>query len=367
MEKKVKRVMPVWTFLMTLFLIVIGILFLKGETYRLYASAFFLLYHVTQSAWVAIILVAVVQNLAFLPLRFLGEITWPNMKEFTQKLEEEKDSQQQYFLLKKKVYQGDFPVFVYTVNFVLLLIAFISAGRVFLLDFYSTHSKIEQKYLYSFVPYPEYPMQGVIFPFPFFKVTETFAIDWQWIILFWVMVVFLLIVPTLLWRSLTGLFGVEKPLFLDLRIKINRIKFAVIGIVGSLFLFSLYFLRNIPKAFEGYVWTADLSKQNTTFNIVTSLATFVAAIYMGNRHHKETAREAKLADIDSQLIEKVYKQKMKETNRNAFMIAVFAYWLTHQMPCSHDLSVLAFEAVYIIASFTIDPFLRKKALAISKS
>lgn len=358
--------MPVWTFLMTLFLIVIGILFLRGESYRLYASAFFILYHFSSSAWVAIILVAVVQNIAFLPLRFLGEMTWPNMKEFTHKLEEEKDSQQQYFLLKKRVYQGDFSVFVYTINFVLLLLAFISAGRVFLLDFYSTHSKIEQKYLYSFVPYPEYPMQGVIFPFPLVRVTESFAVSWQWIVLFWVVVTLILVVPTLIWRSVTGIFNLTKPLFLEARIKINRVKFAIIGVAGSLFLFSLYFLRNIPKAIEGFIWTADLSKQNTSFNIITSVATFIAAVYMGNRHHKETAREAKLAGVDPVLIDKVHKQKMKETNRNAFLIAIFAYWLTHQMPCSHDLSVLAFEAVYIIASFTIDPFLRKKALAVSR-
>jgi hypothetical protein len=45
--------------------------------------------------------VAVVQNIAFLPLRFLGEITWPKLKEFEEELELEKNKDDQSFLLRK--------------------------------------------------------------------------------------------------------------------------------------------------------------------------------------------------------------------------------------------------------------------------
>lgn len=364
MESSQKK-LPISTLFFTGFMILVGIWFLRGGSYRLYASLFFTLYHLTQSAWISIILVAVAQNIAFLPLRFLGEITWPKLKEFEEELELEKNKDDQSFLLRKKVHSGDWPVVLYTINFVLLLIAFISAGRVFLLDFYSVHHKIDaQKYLYNWVPYPEYPLSGVEFPFPFVHVTDSIAIGWGKILIFWLIVAGILLLPWGIWNLLKNVFGITKPLFVNIRIKINRLRIGIIGIVGSLFILSLYLLRNVPVSFLPTILYADLSRQNTTFNIVTSLATFVATIFMGAKHHEEVRKEAK-GNFSQAIIDKVYKDNMRETTRNAFLIAIIAYFLTHLMPCSHDLSVLAFEAVYILASYTIDPFLRRKARAIT--
>lgn len=365
MESSQKK-LPISTLFFTGFMILVGIWFLRGGSYRLYASLFFTLYHLTQSAWLSIILVAVVQNIAFLPLRFLGELTWPKLKEFEDELELEKSKDMQSFLLRKKVHSGDWPVVLYTINFVLLLIAFISAGRVFLLDFYSVYHKIDAiKYLYDWVPYPNYPLFGVEFPFPFIHVTDTMAIGWNRILLFWLIVAVALLVPWAVWNLLKNTFGISRPLFVNLRIKMNRIRIGIIGIVGSLFILSLFVMRNIPTSFLPTILYADLSKQNTTFNIVTSLATFVATIFMGAKHHEEVRKEAK-GKYPQLVIDKIYKDNMRETTRNAFLIAIIAYFLTHLMPCSHDLSVLAFEAVYIAASYTIDPILRRKARAITE-
>lgn len=365
MESSQKR-LPISTLFFTGFMLLIGIWFLRGGSYRLYASLFFTLYHLTRSAWVSIILVAVVQNIAFLPLRFLGELTWPKLKEFEQELEQEKSKDMQSFLLRKKVHSGDWPVVLYTINFVLLLIAFISAGRVFLLDFYSVHHKIDaQKYLYNWVSYPEYPLAGVEFPFPFVHVTDSVALGWGKILFFWLVVAAVLLIPWAIWNLLKNIFGITKPLLVGIRIKINRLRIGLVGVVGSLFILSLFVLRNIPIAFSPTLLFADLSKQNTTFNIVTSLATFVATIFMGAKHHEEVRKEA-AGKYPSEVIDKIYKENMRETTRNAFLIAAIAYLLTHLMPCSHDLSVLAFEAVYIAASYTIDPILRRKARAMTE-
>ena len=123
-------------------------------------------------------------------------------------------------------------------------------------------------------------------------------------------------------------------------------------------------MRNFPTSIEPVMLFADIAKQNTAFNIITALATFIATIFMGEKHHKEERDTALEAGFEKELVEKVHKEKSKETMRNAFLIATLAYFLTHLMPCSHDLSVLSFEGVYILASYTIDPFLKKKAKSV---
>jgi len=362
-----QRKLPFSTLFFSIFLILVGIWFFSGESFRLYGSLFFSLYHIFNNSWVAIILVAVVQNVAFLPLRFLGELTWPKMKAFEEELEEQKSKEEQSFLLKKKVHSGEWPVVIYTINFILLLVAFISAGRFFLLEFYSEAHKIDaSKYFYSWVPYPEYPLSGIQFPFPWVKVLASTAISWTNIFLVWIVIFSLMFVPRILWKWIRNATGFRPAVMVNLRIRLNRVHFWLIGIVGTLFIVSLYFLRNIPTWIEPVMLYADISKQNTAFNIVTSVATFIATIFIGEKHHSEEKDTALKAGYDPGLVEKVHKEKSRETLRNAFLIATTAYFLTHLMPSSHDLSVLSFEAVYILASYTIDPILKRKASAMQK-
>jgi hypothetical protein len=166
----------------------------------------------------------------------------------------------------------------------------------------------------------------------------------------------------MLWKWIRNSTGLKPAILVNLRIKLNRIHYWLIGIIGSLFIASIYLFRNFPSAAEGVLLSADISKQNTSFNIITALATFVATIFMGNKHNKEQREHALKNGLSQEIVDRVHRESTRTTLRNAFLIAVVAYFLTHLMPCSHDLSVLAFEAVYIIASYTIDPLVKKNAL-----
>lgn len=336
-------------------LIFLVIWFLRGGSFRLYASLFFGLYHLTKSSWVSIILVSVVQNIFFLPFRILYERFYLDLKKFEKALKQTR-TEDQYFLLNKNVREGNTSVLFYTINFVFLLIAFVSAGRVFLLEFYRT--PIDPAYLYSYIPYPEYPLQGVIFHFPFFHVTNTFSLNWSTILFIWAVPIGILALLRIFWRLLKPLLSKSKTL-LKYRIGYNRLVFLIGGFLGTFIILSTLFLRNIPTSGYFYMLTADLSHQNTIFNIITAVCTFLAAIYSGLQHNKEESAEARKAGIPQAIIDKVNKANMKEKFRNGLFLGIFALWVTRLMPSSHDLSVLAFEALYVMSPITFDLLIPK--------
>lgn len=350
-----RRGAPLVTMITIAILGVIGVWFFRGGSFRLYASLFFGLYHITQLSWLSIILVSVVQNIVFLPFRLLYERFYRDIKDFENEIEKTK-SDEQYFLLNTKIRSGDKSVLFYALNFVLLFIAFISAGRVFLLEFYRT--PIASHWLYKYIPYPEYPLKGVIFNFPFFKVTETTAVPWDKI--WWVVgaVVLVMVGMRLLWRVVRPILTNNKGL-LKLRISYNKTLYWISGFIGILMVAVIILLRNWPTGFAPMTLSADLSLQNTTFNLITAIATALATIYSTVQHKNENASLARKAGIPEEIITKVGKEKMREGMRNAMLLGVFAFFATRLMPCSHDLSVMAFEALYVLSPVTFDLLIPK--------
>lgn len=349
-----RRWLPFATLLFFVFLIFLVIWVSKGGSFRLYGSIFFLLYSVTQQVWLSIFLVSLVQNLLFLPFRIINFRLHSDFDVFEDELKKVKQQNEQQILLTKKITEGNLSIIFYILNFILLTLAFFSAGRFFLLDFY-TH-KISNFFLYQFVPYPEYPLKGLIFKFPFFEITKTIALDWKTIFIFWGYVFGFLIVLRLLWKF-TRFFLSKNKHLLRFRISYNHFLLFFGGFIMTLFFVSLYFLRHIPIEIKWLYLSADLSKQNTEFNIITAVATFLATIYSGFQHNREGAKEARANNIPEDIIKKVSKQRMGKSFKNGFALATVAYFVTHLMPCSHDLSVLSFEFVYILAPHTIDRFL----------
>lgn len=353
---------PKLTIFLVLALLVIGIWFFKGQSFRLYASMFFGLYDVTGLIWLSIILVSVLQNIFFLPLQMIGTRVWPKVKEFEAELEKT-NTDDQYFVFHKKIQGGDSSIIFYVFNFVLLAIAFFSAGRVFLLDFYSQHNKINSWFLYKFIPYPEYPLNGTIFNFPWFKITKIVSWDWSQIMDMWLWIVGIMVALRLIWW-IVRIALKNNAQILKFRIKYNRLLLALGGVAGTILILSTIFLRNIPVGFEYLNLTADLAKQNTVFNIITAIATFFAAIYSGYRHNSEGRRDAIAEGMDKSAVDKVFLNAMKVTMRNGVMLAIFAYVVTHQMPCSHDLSVLSFEFIYVISPLYMNKLTPKKKTAL---
>lgn len=349
------RSLPILSTILIIILLALGFWFFRGGSFRLYASLFFGLYYLTKTSWLSIILVSVVQTIAFLPLRIIGQKYDPEIKDFEHELTQTQ-SDDQYFLLNRKVQQGDPSIVFYILNFVLFVIAFVSAGRVFLLEFY--HTQIDPGYLYSFIPYPKYPLQGTIFRFPFFEVTKTISYGWQPVLTFWGSILAFLVLLRLLWWLLRPILTTNQEL-LKFRIAYNKILILVGGFIGTLFLASIYLSFHFPVAFKPVMLSADISKQNTIFNLVTAIATFLATIHSGWTHHRQASREASLRGIPSHIIDRVFRANMRTTLRNAVLIALFAFWITRLMPCSHDISVLSFELMYVISPFTFDIFLPK--------
>jgi hypothetical protein len=336
-------------------LLTVGYWFIKGGSFRLYASLFFGLYYLTHLSWLSIIGVSVIQNILFLPLRILYERFYLDLKKFEHEIKKTKE-EEQYILLNKNVREGNASVIFYIINFVFLFIAFISAGRVFLLEFYRT--PIPHHYLYSFIPYPDYPLQGVVFTFPFFNIKSTMAVDWKYILYFWGGLIGILTILRLLWRFLKRFISGNKSL-LQLRRGYNRIVLIVGGFIGTFIVLSTFALRHIPTSFNFFNISVDLSLQNTTFNLVTAICTFFAAIYSGFQHSSEEAREARKINIPEDIISKVRVAYLRNSIRNGILLGVSAFWVTRLMPCSHDLSVLAFEACYVLSPVTFDLLIPK--------
>jgi hypothetical protein len=346
---------PLATLLCVAFLIFLAFWFFQGNSFRLYASLFFGLYYLTNLSWLSIILVSVVQNIFFLPLRLLYERFYVDLKDFENELDKSK-ADDQYFILNRHVREGNLSVIFYILNFVILLIAFVSAGRVFLLEFY--HTPINPSWLYSQIPYPNYPLNGVVFNFPFFKVTQTMALDWWTIFYIWAIPVSVLVVFRLLWLILRPLLTRNHSI-LRFRIGINRLKLLISGFAGTLLILSLFFFRHIPTDVQFYYLSADLSKQNTVFNIITAVCTMLAAVYSGVQHSQEAAKEARKLGIPENIITKVSHQTIRTSFGNGILLGLLALWLTRLMPCSHDLSVLAFEFLYVISPLTFDLLIPK--------
>ena len=351
-----KQRLPIITFLFLIFLIVVLVWFFRGGSFRFYASLFFGLYFLTKSTWISIIFVGVIQTLIFLPFRIINENLNPDLKEFEKEINKTTGENQQ-ILLTRQIKSGSWSVVFHTLNFILLALAFFSVGRIFLLDFY--HYPIDaSKFLYDFIPYPAYPLQGTIFNFPWIHILKTTALSWQTIFTIWGVLLGFFVVLRLIWLFLRRFLSKNKSI-LNIRIQYNQLLIFGSGFTGTLFLISLFVFRHIPTAGEIIILSADLAKQNTGFNIITAICTFIATIASGIKNNRELINEARLNNIPEESIKKVTRQHLKKSAQNGLFLSLFTLWVTRLMPCSHDLSVLSFEFIYFISPFTFDRLVKK--------
>ncbi|MFA6369260.1 MAG: hypothetical protein WCX20_02685 [Candidatus Shapirobacteria bacterium] len=351
--------LPFWTTILLVFIIVLMVWFFKGGSFKLYASIFFSIYSITGQIWVSVILIGIIQNIIFLPLRIIGNSFDPSLKKFEDELDKIKKEETQSLVFTKKIKEGSLPVVFYIFNFFVNSIAFFSAGRIFLIDFYSDPLKLQKmNLLYDFVPYPKYPLKGINFHFPLFKITETMALDWSKIFMIIGLIVLFFVVIRLLWRILRIFLGRNKKV-LFARIKYNRLLFTISGFGGVLLILIVFFLRHIPTAFESFVFIANLSHQNTPMNFVTAVGTFIVTIHAGYRNNTEAAKKAELINIPPEIIKKVFRDKMQQSFKNAIVLGLGAFFITNQIPSAFELSVTTFEVMYLIYPYTFGQIIKK--------
>ncbi|HOY61186.1 MAG TPA: hypothetical protein PK045_01625 [Candidatus Woesebacteria bacterium] len=345
--------MPMATTFLVIFLVVIAVWFFKGGSFRLYASAFFSLYYLTGQIWVSVLLIGICQNIVLLPMRFIGMRLSQSFKDFEEEIEKSSNNDA-YLVFTDKVKKGDWGILFYILNFIVNAIAFFSAGRIFLIDFYT--QKLDPALLYKWVPYPDYPLVGTIFKLPFFKITETISVDWKTILFIWLGISLFFAVLKLLWRIFRAFLTNNKKI-LALRINYNRLLLQSGGFSGTVLILSIILLRNFPVKFENWLLLADLTRQNTTMNFITAVGTFLTTVHAGYTRHNIDKKIAEKRGVDEIRLDKVFKDKMKETFRNALFLGLGAFFITNQIPCAFELSVATFEALYMLSPYTFDKIL----------
>jgi hypothetical protein len=350
-----RTLLPFVTFFLVIFLVLIFIWFFRGGSFRLYASIFFSLYNLTGQIWISVLLIGIFQNVAFLPLRFIGQFAWPTINDFEEALQEKNKEDSQYFVFRKKITEGSLPFVFYIFNFVINAIAFFSAGRIFLIDFYTT--KLNPAYLYHFVKYPQYPLLGTDFHFPFFKITQTYSFDWWTIAKIWIGITLFFAVTRLLWQPFKWIFGKNIKL-LSARIKVNHLLLKIGGFGVPLILISMYVFRHIPTAFQGFWLIADLTHQNTIMNTITAIGTFLTFVHAGYTNNSKAADNALKNNIPPDIVNKVFKEKMRTSIKNAVILGLGAFFITNQIPSAFELSVAMFELLYILSPYTFDRLLK---------
>lgn len=348
-----RLLMPLGTTILVIFVIWLAIWFFRGGSFRLYASAFFSLYYITGQVWVSVLLIGICQNIVFLPLRFIGMRLSNSFKDFEERMEKTKDDEA-YLVFTEKVKKGDLSIIFYIFNFLVNAVAFLSAGRIFLIDFYS--QKLDPSYLYKWVPQPNYPLVGTNFNFPFFKITETMSLSWLTILYIWLGISLFFAVIKLLWRVFK-IFLSKNEKILGMRINYNKLMLQTGGFSGTILILSIIFLRNIPTQFESWWLVADLTRQNTTMNMITAIGTFLTTIHAGYTRHRIDAEIARKRAVDEKIVNKVFSEKMRGSFRNALILGAGAFLVTNQIPCAFELSVATFEVLYILSPYTFDKIL----------
>lgn len=327
--------------------------FFSGISYQFYASFLFLFYGVTHSMWVSVVLLGVFQTLLMIPFRMIRVIKSNNIQEFRHTVEKLKDEKQQAFILKKQFRQGNATFLFYAVDFVMQLVSYISIGRLFLTDFYSV--AIRPDFLYSWVPYPEYPIRDTFFKIPYPSATHTIDFGWSTVLVVWLILIVLQILVFIARRAVRNQQSEEgTENFFETRW--GRYT------TGYLLLFMLiawYLVRNFPANLGISIFSGDVSIPNRTFNTVTAIATFLTLLYHSIPRIVRKGRLAEKLGIERKVVETTQMQMFKDSLLSSALVGLGAFFITNQIPSAFELSIFTLEVISLAAPFTVDKVVLK--------
>jgi hypothetical protein len=337
------------TILTASILIFLAWAFFSMQTYRLYASFLFLFYSLTSSMWISVVMLGLFQTLLMIPFRIINLTKSKHIRDFEKKIVEIKETNEQGFLIKHNAKKGNRVFLYYIVDFFVQLTSYVSIGRLFLTDFYS--NKISPDMLYSFVPYPEYPLQDTWFKIPYLQIVETQNLGFRAVLLSW-LVIFILstlgVIAIKLIRSQKGINLSAAPASLK----------SLAGLLtGSSFIFmiiSFFLLQNFPTQIAPALFTGDVSLPNRTFNTITALATFFTILWLDISPIIKKGELAKKAGIDDKIIKKTQMQLLAESLRSATVVGLGAFFITNHIPSAFELSIFTLEIVSWLSPLTLD-------------
>lgn len=304
--------------------------------------------------WLAVIALGVFQTLLMIPFRIINLKLSANIEKFEEEVEKEKSETKQQFLLKEQVKKGDPNMLWYLVNFFTQTILYLSIGRLFLTDFY--RKVLNPKLLYSFVPYPDYPIKDTFFKIPYLHATNSIDLGFGWVIVVWLIGLGLKIVKDKFIRfyrkqQLSGKAGeIKNPFMVSIKNFIKNIS----GYFTVFLVISWVLVRHFPTGWELRIFSGDVSIPNYTLNAITAIVATIMILWLNIPKISLKGQLALSANIPEKIVKKTQNEMFKETTRSAVVIGLGAYFITRFIPSAFELSIFTLEVISFLAPFTID-------------
>jgi len=334
-------------------LILLLYLFFTDKIAQFYSSALFLFYGLTHRMWVSVIMLGVFQTLIMIPMRILRVKSSHHIKEFQKSVVAIEEIALQQKRVKRDFNLGNTTFLFYLVDFMIQFLTFISIGRLFLTDFYS--NPLNSKLLYSFVPYPRYPILDTFFKIPYLTVTETRHFGGQAVLIFWAV---LLVLQVIVW--LISYFknkNQQKKDFSVLSMPLSG-KYGLAYIVATL-IFAWFVMAHFPTDFALKIFSGDVSIPNRTLNTITAFATFATLLWFD---YRDILRKTELAyeqGVSALAIKRTRSIMFRESIQSASLIGLGAYFITNHIPSAFELSIFTFELIAIFSPLTLDKLILK--------
>ncbi len=342
------------TMLTFIILILLFYALFSGLTYQFYASFLFLFYSLIRKMWVAVVCLGIFQTLLMIPFRIINLRQSVHLEKFEEELAGFEVKKKKQSFLKQSFRQGKTTFLWYLINFTAQTISYFSIGRLFVTDFYA--KPLRPELLYSFVSYPDYPIQDTFFkiPYPVIVKTVDFGMNIVWI--FWaaVLVYKLLvskILPFLLKKTNPYMpSDKESSFFSILRKVIKKTQGATI----TLLILGWLLIRNFPTGWQVRIFSGDVSQPNPTFNLITAVTTFVIIIWLDLPKIRAKVKLMRQANIDVKILTKEQKNFFKNSFKKAFVLGLGAYFITNLIPSAFELSIFTLEIISFSSPFTLD-------------
>jgi len=326
--------------------------FFSGETSRFYASFVFSFYSLTHSMWISVVMLGIFQTIIMIPFRIINLTKSKHIKDFEAKVKELEQKGDQTFLIKKSAKSGNSVVLYYLIDFFFALTSYVSIGRLFLTDFYTV--KLDPNLLYSWVKYPQYPIQDVWFKIPYLVVTQTKDLGMTAVIVACIVVIAITILLSWVAKSF------QKTKNEDGSDKV--LAQPITWFLGSsvLIMIIIYFVfRHFPTAIQGMIFTGDVGRPNPQFNTITAIATFITILWLDMKPIAKKVDLARTAGIPESVIRKTQTQLFGDSLRSAILVGLGAYYITNKIPCAFELSIFTLEIISWLSPLTLDRFILK--------
>lgn len=329
-------------------------IFFSGQMTRFYASALFGFYAVTRHMWISVMLLGVFQTIIMIPLRIFRVRSSNNIKEFQETIEAGGDMIALRKQLRHDFHLGNKTFLFYVVDFMVQLLTFMTIGRLFLTDFYT--KILNPELLYSFIPYPAYPINSTFFKIPYLAVTQTHQFSWKVVVIVWLVIMF----AQLMAGAVANIKNREKQDVSKTFSMPLAGKYGLGYVVISLIL-AFVLMRHFPVAFTLKIFSGDVSVPNQTLNTITAVVTFLMLMWFGYRHIVHKTQLALANNVAQDVIFATRKSMIKETVQTATLVGLGAYLITNHIPSAFELSIFTFEIIALFSPLTLDKLILKTA------